>query len=227
MRSILFTLPLLLCLSLAAPCQPKKSVYIGLDVFKNLPPLVDKAGYFTGALIIEPNVRVQLTQQLFFNGQLGYSRVSNEVIYKNLTDYVNLGCYVKTGLLYSFSNEDEAIHSRVGVSMGVNFTFSRFREEGTAQINGPVFGDFRQSYSKTLNTLGLEFPFNIPVQLAPSWKVNFQLRANVILTRHSTLPFPVYYTPGAGINGRPHNEVSLLNEILKGGFTVQLFYKLR
>lgn len=227
MRSILLTLPLLLCLSLSAPCQPKKSIYIGLDVFKNLPPLVDKARYFTGALIIEPNVRVQLAQQLFFNSQLGYSRISNEVIYNNLTDYVNLGHYVKTGLLYSFSNEDEEIHSRVGVSIGANFTFSWFREDGTAQIDGPVFGDFRQPYSKTLNTLGLEFPFNIPVQLAPSWKLNFQLRANVIFTRHPIFPFPVYYTSGVGINGRPNNEVALSKEILTGGFTMQLFYKLR
>ena len=126
MRSILFTLPLLFCLSLTAPCQPRKSIYIGLDVFKNLPPLVSKDWYFylTRALIIEPNVRVQLTEPLFFNGQLGYSRVSNEVIYKNLTDYVNLGYYVKTGLLYSFSNEDAETHSRVGVSVGANLTFS-------------------------------------------------------------------------------------------------------
>jgi len=224
MRLILFIVPLLFCLSLTAQCQPKKSIYLGLDVFKNLPPLVVKAGYFTGALIIEPNVRVQLAQQLFFNGQLGYSRVSNEVIYKNLTDYANLGYYVKTGLLYSFSNEDL---SRVGVSVGVNFTVSWFHEDGTAQLNGPVFGNFRQSYSKTLNTLGLEFPFNVPVQLAPFWKLNFQFRANIILTRHPILPFPVYYTPGVGINGRPNNEVAISNEILTGGFTMQLFYKLR
>jgi hypothetical protein len=228
MRSILI-LPLLICLSLTATCQEKKSIYIGLDVFKNLPPLFYKGGDITGtgALIIEPNVRIQLKGKLYFNGQLGYSRVTNEHIFNNLTDYVNQGYYVKSGLIYAFSNEDEEGHSRLGFSVGASLTASWFREDGTAELKGPVFGDFRQSYSKILSTIGLEIPLNIPVRLAQRWKLNFQFRGNVILTRHPILPFPVYYTPGVGINGRPNNEVSISNEVLTGGFTVQLFYQLR
>src|SRR4051812_24963656 len=77
----------------------KRRLYIGLDVFKNIPPLVDKQGYFSSSLIIEPIVRVELKNRLFLNIQVGYSKIGKDAVYNNFTHYRNEGVYLKSGIL--------------------------------------------------------------------------------------------------------------------------------
>jgi hypothetical protein len=224
---VLFTL--LLCIPTAGHCQNKRSVHVGLDVFKNLPPLFDKAGYYSSGFIFEPNVRIELANRLHFNGQVGYSSISKDRIYRNLSDYTNQGYYLKMGLLFIFSDEDEEYHSPFGFSAGLSLTFSHFREAGTVTLWGPTYGNLQQTFTKTdLNTTSLEVPFNVPLRLAARWKLNFQTRLNFPLINHLATPFPVYYTPGVGVNSRSDDSPSEISrEKLTGGFTVQLFYKLR
>src|SRR5215213_100118 len=86
--------------------ETKRRLYVGLDVFKNIPPLVDKQGYFSSSLIIEPLVRVEFEKRLFLNIQAGYSRIGKDAVYNNLTHYRNEGVYLKSGMLYALIDED-------------------------------------------------------------------------------------------------------------------------
>ncbi|MES2733037.1 MAG: hypothetical protein V4714_14910 [Bacteroidota bacterium] len=210
--------------------ETKHRIYVGLDIFKNIPPLVDKQGYFPSTLIIEPIVRVELAKRLFLNVQAGYSKIGKEVIYTNLTHYRNEGGYLKTGVLYAVTDEDIPGRKRFGISLGLCLTFAHFDESGIAQLKGAFFGDLHKNYShKGLNVVGVEVPCNLQLRLAHRWKLNFQPRINLLYTlgKKTFLDFPVYYTPGAGNNQMENELLKVPTTDITGGCTMQLFYRLR
>lgn len=91
MRQLFIFIVLLCACSLEGRSQEKKRIYLGIDVLKTAVPLFDKKGYYDRAVIIEPNVRVELQQRVFLNIQAGYSDIGKEVVYINFTKYsVNL-----------------------------------------------------------------------------------------------------------------------------------------
>jgi hypothetical protein len=191
--SLIFCLQL--CSILAFAQNSTRNIYLGIDIVKNLPPLV-KGYFFQKSLIIEPSVWIPVGNNGFhLNLTPGYSSIYANPIYKNL-EYNNEGTYVKGGVNYLFLDY---------FSIGMAACLSRYHEFGRYILEGPYYGGIEFPFTRRQVTVaGLESQGIIKCPLTNRLFLTFIARGG-IHNLDRTLSPESYYIPGMGVTSRNVN----------------------
>ncbi|QHT67069.1 hypothetical protein GXP67_10625 [Rhodocytophaga rosea] len=172
-----------------------RNVYIGIDIFKNLPPLV-KGYFFQKSLIIEPSVWIPLGYGGWhLNFTPGYSSIYANPVYKNL-EYNNEGIFLKGGVNYLFMDY---------FSFGIVACASRYSEFGRYILEGPYYGGKEFPFQRRqVRVLGLETQAIIKFPLSKRFFLAFIARSGIHNLDRALSP-ESYYIPGMGVTSRDIN----------------------
>lgn len=172
-----------------------RNLCIGIDVFKNLPPLV-KGYFFQKSLIVEPSLLIPLgNKSWYLNISPGYSAIQANPIYKNL-DYNNQGIFLKAGLNYLAGDY---------LSFGVLACFSRYDEFGSYVLKGPYYGGVVFPFNRRqLNVLGSELQMMYGIPVHKQVYIALISRGGIHNLNRGLSP-DSYFIPGMGVTSRDFN----------------------
>jgi hypothetical protein len=193
----------------------RPSISIGIDVFKNVPPLLLGDSYFIqNAVIIEPSLRVNYKPGSAWLIHLGVMKASTnrDLEVENILSKNIKGVYFKAGLEREFER-------RKSMVVGWNGLLAVANHDGAFQLGGPTFGDYRGNYFGNSAALGAEMYFAYNSSLKAMWNVRTQFRMALAFRVGGTVK--PYYYPGVGVTG------NMSNLLFSAGGTVQVFRKIR
>lgn len=189
----------------------KPEVHIGLDVFKNLPPLLLGKDYFIhNAVIFEPSIRVQKPTggNLF---HLGLMKASTNNPYQELIFRELKGAYVKFGTERQFQR-----HKPLVIGWNGMLSYSDFR--GTFKLFGTTFGNYEGDFHESNMAIGTEVYWAYNSQIKTRWIVRSLVRISAAI---QTGDLNADYYPGIGATD---NNSKVLISV---GTTVQIFRRIR
>ena len=199
---LIFRSSLFICLFISLLCgqaafgqNSTRNLYIGIDVFKNLPPLIN--GYFfQKSLIIEPSLWIPLGYNgLHLNITPGYSSIYANPVYKNL-EYNNEGVFLKGGVNYLFFDY---------FSVGLLACASRYNEFGRYILEGPYYGGVEFPFNRRrITVLGLESQAMARLPVNKRLFIALTFRTGMHNLKRSLNP-DSYYIPGMGVTSRDIN----------------------
>ena len=197
-------------LSTSAPAQDtlRRGVYVGIDVLKNVWPLVGFYPDVRSAYILEPSVIISLRHPYqYLHITPGFARFTGK---KTATLLSGQGYYLKAGW--------ERRKRKLGA--GLSGLLIAWQDEGTYRFTGTYFGDHIGSIpTRNRIAVGGEFFLSYFIPIKSRLAIRLQSRVTVLA------PFTGYadradppYLPGVGLIEGSHWKVS-------DGFSVQLFYR--
>lgn len=189
----------------------KPEVHIGLDVLKNLPPLLLGKDYFIhNTIIFEPSVKVQKRNgsNLFHIGIMKTSTNNpyQEMIYRDIK-----GVYVKIGTERQYQRYKSMVIGWNGM-----LSFSDFR--GTFHMRGTTFGDYEGALHEKSTAVGTEVYWAHNSQIKTRWIVRSLVRVTAAV---QTGDLNAEYYPGIG-----YTDVNS-QILLSLGTTVQIYRRVR
>jgi hypothetical protein len=200
-------------------------LYLKLNVVRVVPTFLKEIYVLDRGLFIEPALKIGLSNRIFMNAVFGYSKVGRNPLYENF-DYTSEGSHLKFGfeLLLVRLMKPEADRG-FGLSAGLNGTYAKFNESGTAVVKGNYFGNLETAFAQSnLEAISMEPNFNIWFVISKRFTLVSQIRLNIVTSQSAGEQFPSYYIPGIGAIS-PYNETTDKTTIGFGS-SVQLFYKL-
>lgn len=194
----------------------KTTVSVGIDVFKNLPPLLLGDSYFIqNAIIIEPSLRINHKAGRAWLIHLGLMKASTNknLEIENILSPNIRGVYLKAGWEREFEK-------RKSMVVGWNGMLSLASYDGILQLSGPTFGDYRGSFSDNNNVaVGVEMYFAHNSSLKGKWNLRTQARMTLALRSGGEIK-PFYY-PGVGVTE------DMIGVLCSVGVTFQVFRQIR
>jgi hypothetical protein len=172
-----------------------RNIYLGIDIFKNLPPLV-KGYFFQKSLIIEPSIWIPLEYNgVHLNITPGYSSIYANPVYKNL-QYNNEGVFLKGGVNYLLFDY---------FSLGIVACASRYNEFGRYILEGSYYEGVEFPFNRRqLTVLGLESQAMARLPLNKRLFIALIFRSGIHNLKRSLNP-DSYYIPGMGVTSRDVN----------------------
>lgn len=194
----------------------KPGISIGIDVFKNIPPLLLGDSYFIqNAVIIEPSLRVSHKPGRAWLIHLGVMKASTNknLEFDNILKQNVKGVYIKAGWEREFQR-------RKSMVVGWNGLLSMASYDGIFQLAGPTFGDHQGHFLDDNNVaVGAEMYFAHNSSLNGKWNVRSQVRMTLALRSGGTVK--PYYYPGVGVTE------DMIGVLCSVGATFQVYYKVR
>jgi hypothetical protein len=196
--------------SMSAPAQDtlRRGVYVGIDVLKNVWPLVGLYPDLRSAYSIEPSIIIPLGRShRYLHITPGFARFSGN---NPSTLLAGQGYYLKAGW--------ERRKRKFGA--GLAGLLVAWRDEGTYRFTGTYFGDHVGAIPKRNRVaVGSELFLSYLIPIKSRLAIRLQPRVTVLA------PFTGYadradppYLPGVGLIEGSHWKVS-------NGFSLQLFYR--
>ena len=190
----------------------RRSVYVGLDLFKSVWPLVGLYPYLRSVYVIEPTVSVPLRKPFYWlHLTPGYTRFrERDYTAFNSSALSGQGYYLKVGI--------ERRKRRFGV--GGAGLLTAWQDEGTYRFRGTYFGDLVGTIPpKNHLAIGGEFFLSLIKPIKKRLIIRIQPRVSLLapLTSQDERPGPAFL-PGVGLSEGGRWRVS-------NGVSVQLFYR--
>ena len=195
--------------------EAKSGIQIGLDIFKNIPPMVLGRDYFIqDAIIVEPSIRVNYVPERYWLIHLGVMKAStvNNFEREQIAFQEIRGVYIKPGWERNFEQSKSMV-------VGFNALLSWASFKGRYQFDGPVFGDYQGAFKENNNfALGAEMYLAYDWHLSGRWMIRSLGRMTLAGRKGEIRP---YYFPGVGYT---KDRVGVLFSL---GATFQIYYKVR
>ncbi|GAB2783785.1 hypothetical protein GCM10027275_29790 [Rhabdobacter roseus] len=193
----------------------RRDASIGLDVFKNIPPLLlGKRYYLQEAFIVEAITRHRTHRGHYAQFLVGYTQGAILERLNHIARQELHGWYLKGGTEWDITGQ------RGYGYFGVAGVVASVTNRGTYHFPGRTFGDYVADYDERNNLgFGAELSLTRNFYLSDRWLLRWVFRGTLVFRMAGDVQ--PYYYPGVGYAPNQYNS------ILSGGSTLQLHYRLR